>query len=115
HLRPPAETRLRRRRMRRLPRNPAQMDGARLLRVLWIADVVLLELASAPAGDVQPPVIDGEIDVADQRRHGTDRMQRWRKLRGLGRLGGDRDHLPRGPPLAVAVPEPDRRREVLDA
>ena len=33
----------------------------------------------------------------------------------LGRLGRDRDHLLRGPLVAVAVPQPDGRGQVLDA
>src|SRR5438128_3750603 len=42
----------------------AQAHRTRLFRVVRIADVILLELAGPPARDVQPAVVDRQVDVA---------------------------------------------------
>ena len=34
-----------------------------------VGDVVLLQVAGAPAGDVEEPVVHRQVDVGDQRRH----------------------------------------------
>jgi hypothetical protein len=83
--------------------------------VVRIADVVLLELPGSPAGDVEPAVVDGEVDVAHERRHCAERLQRRRKLGGLGGLGGNGDHLLRLSVTVFAVPEPDGGGEISDA
>src|SRR5688572_19946123 len=44
----------------------AEADRARLPRAGRVADVVLFELASAPAGDIQPAVIHRQVEVGDQ-------------------------------------------------
>src|SRR3712207_8548630 len=56
HLRP-ARQPLRRRRVRLAQRDPAQAHRTDLLRVRRVADVVLLELAGAVAGDVEHAVV----------------------------------------------------------
>jgi hypothetical protein len=93
----------------------AEPHRAGLPRVVGIADLVLLQLAGPPARHIEPPVVDREVDVGDQRRHRPERLQGGRQLVGLRRLGGDRDRLPHRPALAVAIPKPHRGREVLDA
>ena len=57
------------RRVRPASDNPAEANRCGLARVERIADVVLLEFACAPAGYVQPLVVDGQVDVGHQRRH----------------------------------------------
>jgi hypothetical protein len=42
-------------------------------------------------------------------------LKRGWELGGFGGLGGDRDHLLRRPPLAVAVPQPHRGGQIGDA
>src|SRR5215216_4848142 len=69
HLRPPSEPQLRRGGVGLTADDAAELDRAGLDGVEDVADVVLLELAGAPAGDVQPAVVDRQVDVADQRRH----------------------------------------------
>src|SRR5205085_196672 len=66
HLRAPCEAQLRVGRVRCPPDDPAQVHGTGLFRVVRVADVVLLELAGSPAGDVEPAVVDREVDVADE-------------------------------------------------
>ena len=93
--------------------DPAQVHRADFARLGRIGDVVLLELTGAPAGDVEEAVVDRQVDVGDQRRDGSERLEGgWQEV-GVGRLGGDRDHLVRPPLVAVAVPAEDRRGEVL--
>ena len=79
-----------------------------------VRDVVLVEVAGPPAGDVEVLVVDREVDVGDQRRHRLEALEQRRQLIGLGGLGRDRDDLLDRPLVAVAIPGPDRGREVLE-
>jgi putative hydrolase of the HAD superfamily len=45
----------------------------------------LFELAGAPAGDVEILVVEREIDVGDERRHGLEAFEERRQLRWIGR------------------------------
>ena len=45
-------------------------------RVVRVADVVLLQLARPPARHVQPAVVDGQVDVAHQRRDRAEGLKR---------------------------------------
>ena len=80
-----------------------------------VGHVVLLEFPGAPARHVQPAVVDRQVDVGDQRRHRPERLQGRRQQLGVGGLGGDGDDLADRPAVAVAVPQPHRPRQVLDA
>jgi len=51
-------------------------------------------------------IIDGQIDIGDERRHGTEGLKQRRQGIGVGRLGGDGDHIVDGPLVTVLVPEP---------
>ncbi len=78
-----------------------------------IRHVELLHLAGAPAGHVEEPVVDREVDVGDDRRHRGERLQRGRQQVRVGGLGGDGDDLLGLPLVAVAEPAPDRAGQVL--
>jgi hypothetical protein len=93
----------------------AQADRAGLDRVEDVGHVVLLELAGAPARHIQPAVVHRQVDVADQRGHGPEGLQRGGQQVGVGRLGRDGDDLAGRPAVAVAEPGPDGPREVLHA
>src|SRR5882757_4096064 len=90
----------------------AQVHRADLLGVGRIGHVVLLELAGAPAGHVEPLVVHGQVDVGDQWRNRLERLERGRQVVLVGRLGGDGDGLLGGPVVAVAVPAPHRGGQV---
>src|ERR1700730_11633659 len=62
-------------RVRRAAGNTTEADRACKLWFPWIGDIVLSHLASSPAGDVEEPVIHGEIDVRHQRRHCAKPLQ----------------------------------------
>ncbi len=101
--------------MRRPGNDAADTHFARQFGIERIGDVVLLEIAGAPAGDVEELVIHGEVDIGDQRRTGLEALEHgWQVILARG-LGRDLDHLLDGPLVAVAIPGPDRRREVLQA
>src|SRR5918992_90378 len=68
--------------------DPAEAHRSRLSRVVRIAHVVLLELPRPPARDVQPAVVDGQVDVAHQRRYSAEGLKRGGEVGGFGRLGG---------------------------
>jgi hypothetical protein len=81
--------------------DPSEPNRCRLARLEWVADVVLFEFTCAPTGDVQPVIIDGQIDIGDERGHGTKGLKQRRQGVGVGRLGGDSDHLVDGPQVTV--------------
>src|SRR5438552_2840732 len=97
------------------PYDATQVDGTGLLRLEWIGDVVLQQLAGTPAGDVEEPVVQGEVDVRDERRNRAESLQQRREHGCVRRLGRDVDHLLRGPFAVLAMPNPDRRGEVFQA
>ena len=101
--------------MRLASHDPAEANRRRLARMERVADVVLLEFSCAPAGYVEPAVVDRQIDVGDQRGRRTKGLkQRWQVV-GVGGLGRDGDHLIDRPLITVLVPQPHRRRQVLGA
>ena len=81
HLRAAVERRRRIRRMRRAPHDAADVDRADELRMERIAHVVLAHLAGAPARRVEVAVVEREIDVAQQRRHGREALEQIGQLR----------------------------------
>ena len=95
--------------------DPAHAHRAGLDRVVRIAHVVLLDLPGAPTRDVQPAVVDGKVDVGDQRRNRAEWLKRRWQLVGLGRLGRNGDRLLDRPVVVVTVPQPYRRGQILDA
>src|SRR5262249_21309452 len=56
-------------RMRRMANDATEADRAGELWMEGVTDIVLPKLTSAPAGDIQIAIIQGEIDVCYQRRH----------------------------------------------
>src|ERR671910_1602236 len=100
--------------MRRLADDAAQVDGSRMPGVERVGDVVLAQLPGAPAGHVEELVVEGEVDVANQRRHRTEVLQSGRQLVRVGRLCRDVDHLLDAPPAVFAMPEPYRRGQILE-
>src|SRR5215470_14242259 len=101
--------------VRSLADDPTDPHLARELRVEGIGNVVLLQIAGAPAGDVEVAIIHGQIDIGDEGRDRLETFEQWRQIRLTGRLGRDLDHLFNGPFVAVLVPGPDRGGEVLQA
>ena len=79
---------------------------------LGIANVVLAHLAGAPARHIEEPVVEREVDVGDQWRHGAEPLkQRW-KLLLLRRLRRNDRGLFAMEFAAVAPPRPNRALEV---
>src|SRR5438445_4287101 len=101
--------------MRSLSHYPSEVDAPRLLWLERIADVELEELARAPRRDVEPLVVEGEVDVADQRRHRLEAFEQGRQEVGVGRLGGNVNYLLDLVGGSVEIPGPDRRAQVFQA
>ena len=94
--------------MCRLGHDAADAHLAGQLRLERVGDVVLLQVARTPAGDIEKLVVHRQIDVGDQRRAGLESLEHRGQLifaRGLSR---DLDHLLHRPLVAVAIPGPDR-------
>src|SRR5215467_13671470 len=74
-----------------------------------------MEIAGAPAGDVKILVVYREIDIGNEWRACFEALQHRRQQIGIGGLGWDLDDLLGLPNRAIAIPGPDRRRQVLQA
>ena len=99
--------------MRRPADDAADAHRADLLRLERIRDVELLQLARAPAGDIEELIVDAQLDVGDQRRHRLEWLEgRW-QLVLLRRLGRDGDDLVASQPsFAPLAPSLRRQRKM---
>src|SRR5579872_7151235 len=98
------------------PANDAtEVQTAGLFGLEWVAHVELQELAGPPGGYVEPLVVERQIDVSDQGRHGFEPLEERRQVVGIRRLGGYLDDLFHLVRRAVQVPGPDRRAQVFEA
>ena len=95
--------------------DPADPHLAGELGIERVGDVVLLQVAGAPARHIEKAVVHRKIDVGDQRRAGAEALEHRRQHVGARRLGRDADDLLHRPLVAVAIPGPDRGREILQA
>src|ERR1700675_1079183 len=99
--------------MRGAPDNSTKVQGAGELWVKWIGYIVLLKFTRAPAGHVEKTVVQGKINVGNERRHGLKTLQHGREFVRIGRLRGNFDHFFDGPLAVVSIPKPNRSRQVL--
>ena len=88
------------------------MHAARQIGLHRIADIVLPQLTRAPAGHIEKTVVQRQVDVADQRRHGAEALEQSRQQRRIRGLGWDDRRLLRVELAAFAIPGPDRAFEV---
>src|SRR5258708_34669329 len=77
--------------MRLAPGDSAQLNGRRQDGIERIRDVVLSELSSAEAGDIEVAVVERQIDVGDEWRNSLEALEKGRQQFGIGRLGGEVD------------------------
>jgi hypothetical protein len=61
-----------------LAHDTPEMDGTGEFRVERSRDIVLAQLACAPARYIKETVIEGQIDIGDQRRYGAKVLQERR-------------------------------------
>ena len=106
--------------MRGATYDPANMNRADQLGIKRIGDIVLAHLSRAPAGSVEKTIVDGKIDVGEQRRHGLEALEQRRQLARIGWLGGNlNDFLDfkfsvRSSVASIrAMPQPDRTGKIL--
>src|SRR5580700_9057599 len=100
-------------RVYRAPDDSPEMERTREFWMERIRYVVLPEFARSPARYVEETIVQGKIDVRDQRRHGFESFEQGWKILGVCRLGGNFDHFPDGPVPVVAVPHPNRSGQIL--
>src|SRR5262245_17817522 len=74
HLRSAVERAIRGR-MRGSAGDTANPDLAGELRIERIAHVILVQIAGAPAGDVEEAIVHREIDIGDERRYRLEAFQ----------------------------------------
>ncbi len=99
-------------RVRRAAHDAADAHRPREHRVVRIRHVVLAHLAGAPARHVEEAIIERQVDVGHERRHGAESLQQRRQFVGRGRLGRDRRGLLHMELAAFAPPGPDRAFEI---
>ena len=56
-------------------------------------DVVLLQIAGAPTGDVEEAIVHRQVDVGDEQRNRLEALECRRQNVGIGRLGRNLDDL----------------------
>ncbi len=95
-----------------LASDPADVDRSDECGVHRITDVVLTHLPRAPAGNVEEPVVQGQVNVGDQRRHRSEALEQWRQIIGICGLGRDCRGLLRVELTVLPPPRPDRALEV---
>ena len=83
----------------------AQLDLAGQLGVHRVGDIVLMHLAQPPAGDIEIFVVQAQVDIGDQRRHGLEPLQQGRQVLCFFGARVDGDGL-LGLPFAIVVPPP---------
>src|SRR5262245_16654914 len=115
HLRSTAHAPILGARVRRSRDDTADAYLARELGFHRIGYIVLLQVAGAPAGDIEELVVHGQIDVGDERGNRLEALQHRGQLVWIRWLGRDLDHLLDRPFPALPIPGPDRRRQVLQA
>ena len=93
--------------MRGAANDSAKMDGPGQLRMKWVGNIVLLEFTGTPAGDAEETIVEGEIDVRDQRWNGLKSFQQRRQTFRAGPFRGDFDHFVGRPISVLAMPEPN--------
>src|SRR5580693_3346652 len=76
-------------------------------------DVVTAQFASSPAGYVEPFIIKGQVNVSDERRNCFETLQHGRQEIRVRRFSRNFDYFGRAPMTIIALPQSDRRREIL--
>src|SRR5579883_490294 len=89
-----------------------EADRSGELGLSWIANVILTHFTGAPTRDVKETVIQRQINVTHQGRHGTKPLQKRGQLLLGCRLGWDRCCLLDVEFRALSPPSPDRGLEV---
>src|SRR6266446_8668360 len=90
------------------------MHRAGLFGMERVGNVVLQHFPCAPAGDVKKPIVYGEINIGDERRHRFEALKQRRELLGIGWLSRDLDHFLNLPGSVLPMPEPNRGAQILE-
>src|SRR5262249_46499608 len=69
--------------------------------------------AGAPAGGVESLVVDGKIDVGQQRSNRLEPLQNRRQQLWVCWFGWDVDHFPGCPLITVSEPQKDGARQIF--
>src|SRR5215469_2707802 len=102
------------------PDDATQTNRVNFLWMKRVGYIILNELAGAPTGHVKRAVVQREINVGNEWRHGAKALQEGRKIRSLGGLCRDIDDFLDAPlgagavAIFIAVPDPDRGGKVLE-
>jgi hypothetical protein len=99
--------------MRGVRDNPADADLAGELGIERVGHIVLSEIAGSPAGDVEEPVVDRQIDIGNERGDCLEAFEQRRPDIRIGGFGGNLDDLLDRLFVAIAIPGPDRAERSL--
>ena len=98
--------------MRRLADNAAQLHHPGQGRVKGVGNIILPQFPGTPAGYIQEPVIQGQIQIGNQRRHLAQGFQGRRQQFRIGRFRRHLDDFGDGPLAILLIPGPNRGRQV---
>src|ERR1700734_2250368 len=90
------------------------MNASYKLWMKWVGHVVLLKLARSPARDVQESIVERQVDVCHQWRHRAETFKQRRKFLCICRLRRNLDHFSNLPFVVLAIPKPNRSRQILE-
>src|SRR5208282_1918913 len=85
HLRAPIQRCAGILRMCSAPHDTTQMHGTCPLGMKRVGHVVLQKLAGSPARNIKEAIVERQIDVGDEWRHGFESLEQRRQLFGIGR------------------------------
>src|SRR6266481_2836025 len=76
-------------------------------------DVVTAQFASSKAGYIKPFIIKRQVKVGDEWRNCFETLQQGRQEIRVRRFSRNFDYFCCAPMTIIALPQPDRRREIL--
>src|SRR5580698_9354527 len=100
-------------RMARATHYTSQMHGTCLLGMKRVRHVVLQKFSRSPTGNVKEAVVERQIDVGDEWRHGLESFEQRRQCFWIGCLGRNVDHFRYAPFAIVAMPNPNRSGQIF--
>ena len=96
------------------PNDSTDMHRASLFGTEWVGNVVLQHFPCAPTRDVKKPIVYGEINIGDERRHCFEALKQWGSFSGSAGSARDLDDFLNLPCSVLAMPEPNRGAQILD-
>src|SRR6266478_3988966 len=100
-------------RMGRATYDSADLKHRCKLRAIRDGDIITAQFASSPTGYIKPFIIKRQVKVGNEGWNRLETLQQRRQQIRVRRLSRNFDYFCCTPMTIIALPQPDRRREVL--